>query len=325
LRPILRVGNAPVIPGLFKVLAGFDIIHLHYPFFGGEMAALAAKWHRTPLVITYHQDVCLRGPLALAEKTLRWTVERLILRAAGRLLFTSQDYGRASYARRLLRGREHCIGELPNGVDTGSFSPRAEAACRHTPSTQNVLLVASLDQAHYFKGVHIFLQALAQLPATVQGIVVGDGDLRRAYEATAVELEIAPRVRFTGRVSNEELADYYRLADVTVLPSVTMGEAFGMVLLESLASGTPVVASSLPGVRTLVDHGGDGLLVTPNDPRALAAALQELLGDETRRCQMGMHGRAKVTAAFDWSHIGARLEAIYGEVLNAQEQRCRFA
>jgi glycosyltransferase involved in cell wall biosynthesis len=220
----------------------------------------------------------------------------------------------------LLRGREQCIDELSNGVDSSIFCPGCasdELAYGRGGSARIVLLVASLDRAHYFKGVNIFLQALAQLPVTSQGIVVGDGDLRGAYEATAVELGIASRVRFTGRVSNEELAQYYRLADVTVLPSVTMGEAFGIVLLESLASGTPVVASNLPGVRTLVNHGDDGLLVTPNDPSALAEALRQILIDERQCREMGMRGREKIRADFDWSQIGRRLEAIYAEVLHA--------
>jgi glycosyltransferase involved in cell wall biosynthesis len=319
LRPLVRVGNAPVLPGLAPALRGFDVIHLHYPFFGGELTALAARLRRTPLVITYHQDVFLSGAMGLVEQALRRTIGWMALRSAARLLFTSLDYGRASYIRPLLRGHERRIDELPNGVDLDSFTPGVaapELRARHclAPGERVALLVAGLDRAHYFKGVGAFLAALAQLPAHVRGVIVGDGDLRPAYAAAAQELGLGERVAFAGRVSDRELPDYYRLADVAVLPSVTMGEAFGLVLVEALACATPVVASDLPGVRTVVDPGVDGLLVPPGDSDALAAALTRVLGDERERCAMGRRGRAKVAARYGWPHIGARLDAIYQNV-----------
>lgn len=325
LRPLLRVGNAPILPGLFTALRGFDVIHLHYPFFGGEITTLAARLSHTPLVITYHQDVLLQGVMAAIERTLRLTAGRLTLRAAARLLFTSRDYGNASYVRPLLRGREAQIGELPNGVDTTAFTPGptdADLRSQHQLSTEDrvALLVAGLDRAHYFKGVEVFLQALAQLPREIKGVIVGDGDLRASYQATANTLGLSDRVRFAGRVSDADLPRYYRLADVTVLPSVTMGEAFGLVLVESLASARPVIATNLPGVRTVVSQDRDGLLVEPNDPAMLAQALRQILDDSEHSQTMGQAGRAKVESLYDWPQIGARLEAIYQQVLSEAKQ-----
>jgi glycosyltransferase involved in cell wall biosynthesis len=127
-------------------------------------------------------------------------------------------------------------------------------------------------------------------------------------------------VRFVGRVSDADLPRYYRLADVTVLPSVTMGEAFGLVLVESLASARPVIATNLPGVRTVVSQDRDGLLVEPNDPAMLAQALRQILDDGERSQSMGQIGRAKVESLYDWPQIGARLEAIYQQVLAEAKQ-----
>jgi glycosyltransferase involved in cell wall biosynthesis len=322
LRPLLQVGNAPVLPCLVRVLRGFDLIHLHYPFYGGEITALSAKLCHIPLVITYHQDVLLDGLMGLIERILRRTIGRVTLRSAQQLLFTSLDYGRTSYALAMLGGRENIIGELPNGVDTTIFnvtnSP-ANLRVRHQLALDDriALLVARLDRAHYFKGVDIFLQTLAQLPANVNGVVVGDGDLRVTYEAIAAQLGIMARVRFAGRVPDEELPHYYQLADVTVLPSTTRGEAFGLVLVESMASGIPVIATALPGVRTVVNHGSDGLLVKPGDPDSLAAALRWMLDDDAARQAMGRRGRAKVVAYYSWDRIGERLEGIYQQVLDS--------
>jgi glycosyltransferase involved in cell wall biosynthesis len=112
------------------------------------------------------------------------------------------------------------------------------------------------------------------------------------------------------------LPRYYRLAATTVLPSTTMGEAFGLVLVESLASGTPVVATDLPGVRTVVEHGSDGLLVAPGNPAALAGAIGRLTRYATMREVMGMRGRAKVEGRYHWALIGRRLETLYAQVLD---------
>jgi glycosyltransferase involved in cell wall biosynthesis len=317
---LLRVGNAPVLPQLLRHLRAFDVIHLHYPFFGGEITALAARLERTPLVITYHQDVLLGGVLGAVEKVLRASIGRLTLYAAARVLFTSEDYSRASYVRPLLRRHAQQIYALPNGVDStaftpGSPSPALAARYRRTPEDRIVLLVAGLDQAHYFKGVHILLGALTRLPVHIKAVIVGDGDLRSMYESAAASLGLAGRVHFAGRIGDQQLRDYYRLADVTVLPSITMGEAFGLVLLESLASATPVIASNLPGVRTVVDQGVDGLLMPPGDPAALTAAIRQILANEPARQAMGWRGRAKVEAQYDWHRIGGRLEDLYRELL----------
>ena len=321
LRPWLQVGNAPLLPGLLGALRGVDVIHLHYPFFGGELTTLAAIRTGAPLVITYHQDVLLPGVRGGVAWLLRQTVGRWTLRHAARVLFTSHDYGEASYARRLLGGRAARIDALPNGVDAQHFTPgQPDPALRPQlqlgPADQVVLLVAGLDHAHAFKGVAVLLAAIAQLPPTVHAVLVGDGDLRPSYQSAADVLGIAGRVHFAGRVSDAALTDYYRLADVAVLPSTSMGEAFGLVLLESLACGTPVVASRLPGVRTVVDHERTGLLVPPGDAAALAVALAALLADPARRAAMGAAGQVAVTERYTWPHIAAQLETIYHTVLD---------
>lgn len=320
LRPLLRFGNAPVLPGLIRALRGFDILHLHYPFFGGEITTLAAHLNRTPLIVTYHQDVLLSGVLGAIERVLRWTLGRWTLRSAKRLLFTSRDYGQASYVQSFLQDRAHRIGALPNGVDATTFAPGNAASQFRTTlgvtaDDRVALMVAGLDRAHYFKGVNVFLAALAHLPPTAKGVIVGDGDLRTAYETTAITLGLGDRVRFVGRVADQALPDYYRMADVTVLPSVTMGEAFGLVLVESLACGTPVIASDLPGVRTVVRKTQGGHVVTPGSVAELTTALEQMLNNDADRQAIGRRGQAEVAARYDWRQIGAQLETIYNDVL----------
>ena len=157
----------------------------------------------------------------------------------------------------------------------------ATLAMTHKDSHRKILFVGALDKAHYFKGVDVLLKAMRDLEYKL--MIVGDGDLRSYYEAKAKNLGIDDGVVFTGRVSNEELSRYYQSADVFVLPSIDKSEAYGMTLLEAMAHGLPVVASNLPGVRSLVGEDR-GLLVEPGDSSDLARVLTEILIDDVKAC-----------------------------------------
>lgn len=324
--PLFKVGNAQFLPELIGI-KGFDLIHLHYPFYGGELLTLAARINHCPLVITYHQDVILSGWKSLVEKFLRWTVECWVLRSADIILFTSQDYAQISYFRSMLRDIEDRIDYLPNGVDKDLFHPPAinpisNRRCDAEVADYMVLMVASLDRAHYFKGVEVFLKSLKSLPYSIKGLVIGDGDLRQHYEYMSKELNLESRISFIGQVSENELPVYYQLANVTVLPSVTMGEAFGLVLLESLACSTPVIASNLPGVRTVVDDAWDGFLVKPGDAADLSRKIQLLKENPEMSREMGARGRCKVESSYSWSQIIDRLERIYFSTLMDKHLSC---
>jgi len=321
LEPWFQTGNAALAPALFRSLSTFDLVHLHMPFYGGCEAVYALKRLRNkPLVITHHQDVILSGPAGLVSAFHDRFIGRALMRAADRVFFTSLDYGRASRFADLLAGRRLQAVELPNGVDPQRFAPgppSEDLVRRHGLAGKDVVLfVGALDRAHYFKGVPVLLRALARIRRPdLAVIVVGGGDMRSIYEAEARTLGLTGQVRFAGFVQDEDLPDYYRLADVTVLPSTTMGEAFGLVLLESLATATPVIASCLPGVRTIVAHEQDGYLVPPGDVEALAGTLSELLSmPPARRRALGLAGRSKVENRYAWRRSGDRLECLYEDL-----------
>lgn len=327
LRPLLRYGNAYFLPTLFLKLRSFDLVHLHMPFYGGcEAVLLQKQLHGVPLVITHHQDVHLSKLLGLVSRSHDRLIGQPLMRAADRACFTSRDYANTSQYRSLVStGRLH-VAELPNGVAPEHFTPGerpVHLVQRYALENRPVLLfVGALDRAHYFKGVGVLLQALAWLGRPdVALIIVGAGDLRSSYQQRTAQLGLAEQVYFPGYVPDAELPDYYRLADVTILPSTTTGEAFGLVLLESLACGTPVIASNLPGVRTVVDEGRDGVLVEPGDVAALAGKLQFMLAlPASERQEMGCAGRHKVEERYAWEKIGVRLEALYRQVLDGHPE-----
>jgi glycosyltransferase involved in cell wall biosynthesis len=316
LKPLIRVGNAPVLPRLAR-LPAVDLVHLHFPFYsGGDLVSLSGARY----VVTYHQDVQIDGWMGGVTSLHDRSVGRLVLRRAARLCPTSLDYLRHSAISDLEESSGQQIVPIPNGVDTRRFQPGGidhEVRRRHGLPEHGVvaLFVGAMDRAHHFKGVPTLLRALAGLP-DVSAILVGSGELIPAYQQLATELGLERRVVFAGRVDKDALPAYYRAADLLVLPSESAGEAFGMVLIEVMASGRAVVASDLPGVRSVVSHGHDGLLVPPRDVAALAAAIAEIAQlPEEARMSLGMAGRAKVEREYDWTRIGDLLEAMYADVM----------
>lgn len=319
LRPWLRSGQCAVLPTLLTATAGFDLVHLHFPFFGAaQFVALRRRLRRRPrLVLTYHMDADADGLRGVVFAAHRRSMMPWIVRSADRVLVASRDYAEhAALAR--VPGALATAEEHPFGVDTRRFSPGCAGAARTRLALDmapTVVFVGGLDRAHAFKGLDVLLQACATLPADVRLVVAGDGDLRPSYQARAGQLGLAARVRFLGSVSDADLADVYRAGDVVAFPSVSRAEAFGLVALEAAASGRPVVASDLPGVRTVVRAGDTGLLVESGQPLALAGALERLLRDERLRADLGARARARVERQFTWDQAVARLLATYTAVL----------
>lgn len=183
-------------------------------------------------------------------------------------------------------------------------------AMKQWNNTLTVLFVGGLDRAHSFKGLPILLQAVPRI-SDVRLRIVGDGDLRPQYEQQARALGISDRVEFLGSVSDGELPNMYRQSDVLVLPSIGRSEAFGVVLLEAMASGIPVIASDLPGVRTVVADGETGFLAPPGDVSALADRIGSLARDSEQRQRMSAAARQRVEERYDWERVMERWLKIY--------------
>lgn len=284
--PLARYNNSALLPGLARAMRGFDAAWIHYPFFGGaEPAALGAWLHRIPYAVGFHMDVVgpgLRGAVLAAHSR---TLAPVILRGARAVTVGSRDHAlHSSLGRRGLRN----LIELPYGVDTdryspGTVSPDERREMGVDPDAPVIAFVGGMDVPHAFKGVDVLLRAFAGsgLRDRAQIVLVGDGELRAGYERTARDLGVAGRVRFLGRAPEDDLVRVYRMATVTVLPSTTEEEAFGIVLIEAMACGSPVVASALPGVRSVVGDGEQarGIATPPGDAAALAAALETMVDD----------------------------------------------
>ncbi len=317
IQPVFHYGNAACMPQVLSKCRHFDIVHIHYPFFGtAEILAARRMLGGPPLVVQYQMDVVGDGWKAPLFRWHRRLAFPMVLRAADQVLVTSVDYAESS---RFLASRMPSLDDkitvLPAGVDTDTFCPSDRDRARRKlglPSGPIVFFLSRLDKAHYFKGLHILVRALKQAPE-VTLVIGGDGELRTRYERHAAK-HLGGRALFVGDVAESDLPGYYVAADVVVLPSIDRTEAFGLVLLEAMACGTPVVASRLRGVQTLVEDGVSGYLVAPGNEAELADKIMAAAGDRDR---MSPNAR-RIAAGFSWSDIATRLQRLYEKQLSGE-------
>jgi glycosyltransferase involved in cell wall biosynthesis len=317
IKPWLSFGNAALVPGLLKALNNFDLVHLHYPFFGGAMFVwLWSKLKRRPYVLTFHMRPKAKDWREIVFRLHQWLFEPLILRSAHRVLVSSKDYAQAQ------KLNLSNLTVMPFGVNLDRFKPGEPQAFRQLfqiPETALVyIFVGGLDMAHNFKGVEVLLKAAADLDRQSEWclVIVGDGDRRRVYENLCSSLNLTSRVIFTGKLSADDLVLAYQSANVHVLPSVNQGEAYGLVTLEAAACGLPSVVSDLPGVRTLVVNHHTGFIVPPQDASALSLVLTMFLLDADLAKVMGQRALERVRQQFNQQQLLTELQRLYSECLS---------
>ena len=324
LKPWGRLRNSAFLPQLANRLVGFDIVNLHYPFYGGAEIVYGLKkirGRRFRLIINYHMDNYGMGVAGLSFKLYRGCLMPLILRSGDRIIVTSYDYVANSAAARLFSESRERFIEIPPAVDIERFKPsqKDKRLLEHygiKAGEKVVLFVGGLDQAHSFKGIDFLLgswQGLGE-PRT-RLLIVGQGELKERYMRQAERLGISGTVLFADPVEDRQLPEYYGLADLLVLPSVNSAEAFGIVLIEAMASGVPVVAANLPGVRTAVEDGRNGFLFKVMDSRDLLRKIRLVLSDGRLRESLGRAGRETVEDKYSQDKVWRRLEKSFEEVL----------
>ncbi|MCH7907896.1 MAG: glycosyltransferase family 4 protein, partial [Chloroflexi bacterium] len=197
---------------------------------------------------------------------------------------------------------------IPNGIDFERFATPVSRLEEFDDGRLNIVFVGRLEKR---KGLRYLLAAYAELKwdyPDLRLIVVGPGESDAGSLRVMSERSLTDVV-FAGRVSDEMLPAYYHAADIFCSPA-TGGESFGIVLLEAMAAGVPIVASDIEGYRDVVTHGVDGLLARPRDDMALAGALRTLIEDRTLRTQMGAAGRRNAQK-YRWPAVASRVLDFY--------------
>jgi glycosyltransferase involved in cell wall biosynthesis len=209
---------------------------------------------------------------------------------------------------------------VPNGVDLELFHP-ADPATRPPSRRIRCVAVARLIER---KGLGDLIRALALLePGRFELEIVGGGADQQVLQDLAAHLGVAEEVRFSGPLSRAEVAERYRAADLFTLPS--SAEAFGNVFAEALASGLPIIGSATGGIPDLVEHGSNGLLVSPGDVPGLAGAIRVLADDPELRREMALRNRARAEATLEWAYVTRRYLSIYEAIQHRHPARSLVA
>ena len=303
-----KIAGAPVCPTMpWKIRrSGADLVHIHLPNPAGVLALLASGY-RGPLVATWHSDVIRQRRLAKMFEP----VQRRFLANCDALIATSPSYVESSPDLSRLRKRTVVI---PYGIPVEEFCdpPAAALAIRSARSGPLLLAVGRLV---YYKGFEYLIRAMKQIDATL--LLIGDGPLLRSLQNLARELGVASRIEFLGEMQPREVVPYYHAVDLFVLPSIARSEAFGIVQLEAMACGTPVVNTNLAsGVPFASRDGVTGLTVEPASADALATAVNRLLGDPQLRSKYGEAARRRVESEFTIDVMVQRIRDLYEAVLD---------
>jgi len=325
LKPLVKFGNAAFLPQLLFKLKNFDIIHLHYPFFGAACLVWFLKLIRGKsfkLVISYHMDVVGGRVLKLFFRTHARLIMPLIIKSADKVIISSRDYAQNGDLHNILNKYPDKFVIIPPSVDTHRFYPEQKderLVEKYNLAGKKVLLfVGGLDQAHYFKGIEFLIKAFAKFKNNVKLIIVGDGDLKADYQKIVQELNLTEKIVFAGKVSDHDLPQYYNLADLVVLPSIDKSEAFGIVLIEAMACAKPVITSDLAGVRKVYEDQVSGLTFNTNDQDDLADKVNRILTDDDLQEKMGQAAFLRVKTKYGLDIIIKKLLDIYEDLPDKQ-------
>ncbi len=317
--PWLHVGGTPICPTMpwharrRHHRRPYDLVHLQFP--ADPMAHLATSLmpRSVPRIISWHSDIVRqRTMLRLYQPFLR----RLIASADAIIAATPAHFSSsAQLPREAQRATYHVV---PYGFDLARFRGRPALADELRRRHGAGLLLFALGRHVYYKGFQFLIRALPMLPGA-KLLLGGQGPLTLELERSARDAGVADRVVFLGRIAEAELPAYYHACDVFCLPSVEPAEGFGIVQIEAMACGKPVVCCELHNGVTWVNRDGvTGLVVPPADGKALAAALARLGGDAALRARLGEQGRARALAEFTTEAMCRGTLRVYQQVLGSR-------
>lgn len=309
-RVLFSAFNASFAPGVLLDLMrlDYDVIDLNLPDPANSVWALLASVLRgKPMVVTYHADIIKGGLMFLPFSLVYSPIQSLVLRRSRRIMVTSPDYAQSSQALGRFMDKVVVASSFIDPVKYNTSVDGASVRQKHALSGKVVLFVGRLVP---YKGVEYLIDAAREIPRATF-IIVGEGPLKESLVRKASGLR---NVLFAGKVDDKELPGYFRACDVFVLPSITRQEAFGLVLVEAMACGKPVVSVNFSGMPYVVGDGG--LLVNPEDGHALAEAIKRILGEGALSANLAKKGLKRVRELFSRDVVCEKIVDVYKSALS---------
>jgi rhamnosyl/mannosyltransferase len=302
---LLNLSAAPVCPKMVGRIreANADVVHIHLPHPTAILAYLASG-HRGRLVFTYHSDIVRQKTLGhLFRPILRHALAR-----ADAIIVASPNYLESSSVLRMFKDKCRII---PFGIPVAQFNCSDRVEVSEIRAKYGPRIILGVGRLIYYKGFEYLIRAMKEVRGHL--LIVGKGPLRARLEKEARDSGVGDRVSFLGGV--KDVTPYYHAADVFVLPSVARSEAFGIVQLEAMACGKPIVNTDLDSGVPFVSPGGvTGITVPPADPQALSGAINVLLDDPVLRDRYGRAGKLRVENEFNLNVMTRRTLDLYREL-----------
>ena len=304
-----NLAGAPVCLSMVRKIrrANADIVHVHLPNPAGIIAVMASGY-RGRLVATWHSDIVRQRRLA----QMFAPIQRRFLRNCDAIIATSSKYVESSIELARFRDRCHVI---PYGIEVDEIRRPDAEAVRSIRERYPGPLIVTVGRLVYYKGIEYLIRAMKRIHATL--LIVGDGPLRTSLEREATALGVGERVIFMGEMQPRDIVPYYHACDIFVLPSIARSEAFGIVQLEAMACGKPVVNTQIAsGVPFVSLDDVTGLTIEPCNAAALEQAVNRLLADSELRARYGTAAIARVDNEFSSATMLRRTLDLYEQLLS---------
>ncbi len=294
-----------------EAAAKVDIVHVHTPNPLMLAAWLLAGERQTALVVTHHSDVIKQRVL----QNLVAPIESRVYKSARLILSDSPGYIDGSSVLRKFKNK---VDVLPLGIDLEPYinpGNNEQEEARHLKASHGSPLWLMVGRMTYYKGYHVALEALSRVEGRL--IVVGNGPLEPELKATALRLGVKDRIVWMPSVSQKGLVTLYHAATALWFPSIARSEGFGLVQVEAMASGCPVINTCIPGsgVSWVSLHGVTGITVEPSNPQALAEAGKCLFANPDQRETMAKNGKKRACTEFDSRIMASRCLEKYAKIL----------
>ncbi|MGB9735785.1 MAG: glycosyltransferase [bacterium] len=303
--------SMPVSFSFFLILRNiykkYDIIHVHLPFPLAELGLWLIK-PKQKIIVTYHSDIIRQRFLSFALRRFnRWLLSR-----ANRIVVSNPNIVETSP---VLKDFKTKCTVIPFGVDTKKFNPDngSKQKIGQIRTTYGEKIVLFVGRLVYYKGIEFLIDAMKNIDATL--LVIGEGVLKKSLMDRIQKLGLAKRVSFLPHQTQDELVNFYLASTVLVLPSIYRSEAFGIVLLEAMACGLPVISTELgTGTSYVNQNGVTGYVVPPGNSDAINMALKKLLSDKELCVQMGNAALKRIRTLFTLTNMLDNYKRLYKNI-----------
>lgn len=297
-----------MVPMLRKIANRYDLIHIHLP---NPMANLAMLFggFKGKVVLHWHSDIVKqRHLLKLYEPLQSWILDR-----ADAIVATSPAYAESSPYLATWRSK---VSIIPIGIDPSSLPVDEQRLAELREAHMGRKIVFALGRMTYYKGFQYLIDAARNLPKDIRILIGGSGELKEQFALQIRSSGLEDRIQLLGKVPASDLGAYYALCDIFCLPSIARSEAFGVVMLEAMSLGKPVIATDIPGsgVPWVNQHGLSGLNIPVKDSDSLARTIANLAEDSNLQTKLGAGARRHFEANFGAAKMTGQLIDLYRQI-----------